>query len=77
MAAKNGQLETIKMIMEVSRGKKLNEIKNAKGQTPFEIAKASVRDKEMLNTIEGLLRGSKSTKVIRNAHVKLNKQKEE
>ena len=65
------------MLMEVGRGKKLHEIKNAKGQTPFDIAKASVKDKEMLNTIEGLLRGSKSTKVVRNADIKLNKFKDE
>jgi ankyrin repeat protein len=77
LAAKNAQLDTIKFLLSISKGKNagLENIKNKSGKTSLEMAQKYVKDKEVLTTITGLLNKlHTSTKVIRNAESKLQKK---
>jgi len=76
LAARYANLDTIKLLMPYSTGKLrgFECDKNTAGKSPLEYAKFHSKDINVLTTIEGLLNKlHTSTKVIKNAEVKLEK----
>ena len=65
LAVKNQQIETVKQLVLVYKAN--TDIKNAKGKTAADIARISIKDPHVLETIQKLvLKQSASTRVVRN-----------
>jgi ankyrin repeat protein len=76
LAARYANLDTIKLLMPYSTGKQrgFETVANKAGKSPIEYAKFHSKDVNVLTTIEGLLNKlHTSTKVIKNAEIKLEK----